>query len=156
ALVKDQIFRQLSLPQAVKNAQDQAQKIYDDITKNKKKMEDIAKISLVDLKTTDYFSVNEDIPGLSPAFRDRAFTLKGKGDVAEPVQVFQDYAILQLADTKASEIPPFEKVQAKVAQKYRDSKAADLAQSKAQAFADTITSGTDLKAAADKEKLTMK
>jgi peptidyl-prolyl cis-trans isomerase D len=154
-LVKDQIARQLSLPKAIFNAQEQAKSVYNEIKTNHKTLSDISKVQLVDLRSTDYFSQNEDLPGLSPAFRERAFGLK-KGDVAEPVQVFQDFAVIQLMDTKPSEIPQFEKVQAKATEKYRQSKAEQLAQQKALAFYDTVAAAGGLKAAADKEKLTLK
>lgn len=155
ALVKDQIFRQLAQPQEIKNAEEQAKRIYDDITKNKKSMADISKLQLVDMKTSDYFSRQQPASGLSPAFAQKAFELKNKNDVSEPVQVFQDYAIVQLVDTKSSELEPFEKAQGKAAQLLNQEKAADAAKQKADAFYSSITAG-DLKAAADKEKLTIK
>jgi peptidyl-prolyl cis-trans isomerase D len=156
ALVKDQIYRQLSLPESMKNAQDQAKKIYDDLNTNKDKtMTEIAKVQLVDLKTTDFFARNEDIPDLSPAFREKAFGLK-KGAISEPVQVFQDYAIIQLLDQKPTEIPPFEKAQAKATQKFRQSKSEELAKEKAQTFYSSLGTATDLKEPADKDKLTIK
>ncbi|HET6267866.1 MAG TPA: peptidyl-prolyl cis-trans isomerase [Acidobacteriota bacterium] len=154
-LVKDQISRQLSLPKAIFNAQEQAKSIYNDVKTNHKTLADISKVQLIDLRTTDYFSQNEDLPGLSPAFRERAFGLK-KGDVAEPVQGFQDFAVIQLMDTKPSEIPPFEKAQAKATEKYRQSKAEEVAQQKAQAFYDGVAAAGGLQAAADKAKLTVK
>ena len=61
ALVKDQIYRQLAQPKAIENAKDQATKIKEEITKNKKSMADISKIQLVDLKSTDYISKDQDI-----------------------------------------------------------------------------------------------
>ena len=73
ALVKDQIYRELSEPQSVKGAEEQAKKLHEEITKNKKSMAEIAKIQLVELKTTDFFSKDQDIAGLSPAFRNAAF-----------------------------------------------------------------------------------
>lgn len=155
ALVKDQIFRELSSPQAVKNAQEQAKKIYDEVTKNKKSMNEVSKIQLVELKTTGFFGQHEDLPGLSPAFRDKAFELK-KGAMSEPVQVFQDFAMLQLLDTKPSEVPPFEKVEVKVTQKYRQWKAEEQAREQAQQFYQAASAGTDFKASADKMKLTLK
>jgi peptidyl-prolyl cis-trans isomerase D len=155
ALVKDQIYRQLAQPKAIENAKDQATKIKEDITKNKKSLADISKIQLVDLKTTDYFSKDQDIAGLSPSFREAAFNLK-KGDISEPVQVFQDYAILQVTDTKPTEIEPFEKVQEKATGKIREQKLAQVAKEKAQKFSDSLGGATDLKAAAEKEKLEVK
>lgn len=155
ALVKDQIFRQLAQPQEIKNAEDQAKRIYDEITKNKKTMADVSKLQLVEMKTTEFFSNQQPPQGLSPAFSQKVFEIKNKNDISEPVQVFQDYAIVQLLDTKASELEPFEKVQAKALQKASQAKAFELAQQKAQAFHDSIVAG-DLKAAADKEKLTVK
>ena len=155
ALVKDQIFRELALPESMKNASEQAKRISEEITKNKKSMAEISRLQLVDLKTSDFFAVNEDIQGLSPAFRESAFALKKKGDTSEPVQVFQDYAIVQLMDTKPSEVPPFEKVEAKVTAKVRQSKREELTRAKAQAFYDSIAAG-DLKAATEKAKLTLK
>lgn len=155
ALVKDQIFRELSSPQAVKNAQEQAKKIYDEVTKNKKSMNEVSKIQLVELKTTGFFGQHEDLPGLSPAFRDKAFELK-KGVLSEPVQVFQDFAILQLLDTKPSEVPPFEKVEVKVTQKYRQWKAEERAREQAQQFYQAASAGTEFKASAEKMKFTLK
>jgi len=155
ALVKDQIFRELALPESMKNAQEQAKRIDEEITKSKKSIAEISRLQLVDLKTTEFFAVNEDIRGLSPAFRESAFALKKKGDTSEPVQVFQDYAILQLMDTKPSEIPPFEKVETKATAKVRQSKREELTRAKSQAFSDSIGAG-DLKAAAEKAKVTLK
>lgn len=155
ALVKDQIFRQLAQPQEIKNAEDQAKRIYDEITKNKKTMADVSKLQLVELKTTEFFSSQQPVPGMSPALAKAVFEIKNKNDISEPVQVFQDYAIVQLLDTKASELEPFEKAQAKAMQKASQAKAFAMAQQKAQAFHDSIVAG-DLKAAADKEKLTVK
>src|SRR5262245_53670806 len=62
ALVKDQIFRQLATPQEIKNAQDQAKRIHDEITKNKKSLAEISKLQLVELKTTEFFSREQDLP----------------------------------------------------------------------------------------------
>jgi len=155
ALVKDQIYRQLSQPKAIENAKDQATKIKEDITKNKKSLADISKIQLVDLKTTDYFSKDQDLAGLSPSFREAAFDLK-KGETSEPVQVFQDYAILQVIDTKPSQLEPFEKIVSKATEKVREQKLAEAAKGKAQKFYDSLAGATDLKAAADKEKLEVK
>lgn len=155
ALVKDQIYRELSEPQAMKAAEDQAKKLHEEITKNKKSMAEIAKIQLVELKTTDFFSKDQDIPGLSPAFRNAAFDLK-KGEISEPVKVFQDYAVIQMLDTRGSEIQPFEKVQTKATQKYKHEKAMESVMQQAQQFYNSIGVGTDLKTAADKSKLTTK
>ncbi len=156
ALVKDQIYRQLSLPEAMKNAEDQAKKIHDDLTKNKAKtMAEIAKVQLVELKTTDFFAKNEDIPGLSPAFREKAFELK-KGEISEPVQVFQDYAVIQMLDEKPSEIPSFEKIEAKATQKFRQLRAEELAKEKAEVFYSSLGTATALKEPAEKEKLAVK
>ncbi len=155
ALVKDQIYRELSEPQAIKSAQEQAKKLHEEITKNKKSMAEIAKIQLVELKTTDFFSKDQDIPGLSPAFRNEAFDLK-KGSISEPVPVFQDFAIIQLLDTRPSEVQPFEKVQAKVTEKYKEWKATEMTLEQAAKFYDSIGTAADLKAAAEKAKLTVK
>jgi len=155
ALVKDQIYRELSEPQAIKSAQEQAKKLHEEITKNKKSMTEIAKIQLVELKTTDFFSKDQDIPGLSPAFRNEAFDLK-KGSISEPVQVFQDFAIIQLLDSRPSEVQPFEKVQVKATEKYKEWKATEMTLEQARKFYDSIGTAADLKAAAEKAKLTVK
>jgi peptidyl-prolyl cis-trans isomerase D len=147
ALVKDQIYRELSQPKAVQNAKDQATKIHEEITKNKKSLTDISKIQLVELKTTDYFSKDQELAGLSPSFRDAAFELK-KEETSEPVQVFQDFAILQLVDTKPSQMEPFEKVQAKATEKVREQKRTQAARQKAEAFYSSVQGASDLKAAA--------
>jgi peptidyl-prolyl cis-trans isomerase D len=154
ALVKDQIYRELSQPEAVKNAEEQAKKLHEEITKNKKSMAEIAKIQLVELKTSDFFSVNQDMPGLGPSFRNEAFELK-KGEISEPVRVFQDYAIIQLLDTRPSSVEPFEKVEAKATQKFKEFKASQMATGEAQFFRNAIE-GEDFKAAAEKAKLTVK
>jgi peptidyl-prolyl cis-trans isomerase D len=154
ALVKDQIYRDMAQPEAVKNAEEQAKKLHDEITKNKKPMAEIAKIQLVELKTSDFFSQNQDVPGLGPSFRNAAFELK-KGDISEPVQVFQDFAIIQLMDTRPSSIEPFEKVEAKATQKYKEFRAAQMAMEQAQNFRNGIENN-DLKAAAEKAKLSVK
>ena len=154
-LVKDQIYRELSQPKAVENAKNQASKVHEEITKNKKSLADVAKIQLVELKTTDYFSKDQDLAGLSPSFRAAAFELK-KGDIGEPVQVFQDYAILQLVDTKPSQLEAFDKVQAKASEKVRAEKISQAAKLKADAFYATVAAATDLKAAATASKLEVK
>lgn len=155
-LVKDQIARELAQPKAIANAQEQAKKIYDDIKNNHKNLADISKIQLIDLRTTDFFAKSDQVPGLDAVFNEKAFELKAKGDVAEPVQVFQDFAIIQLTDTKPTEAPPFEKVQAKVIEKYKEWKAEQIAQQNAQNFYNAIGAATDLKSVADKMKLTVK
>ena len=152
ALVKDQIFRQLAQPQEIKNAEDQAKRIHDELTKNKKTMADVSKLQLVQMKTTEFFSSLQPPMGLSPSFAAKSFELKAKNDISEPVQVFQDYAIVQLLDTKASELEPFEKVQAKAMQKLKEVRTVELAKQKAQAFRDAVGASGDLKAEADKEK----
>jgi peptidyl-prolyl cis-trans isomerase D len=144
ALVKDQIFRQLAQPQEIKNAEEQAKRIYDDMTKNKKSMADISKVQLVQMKTTDYFSQQQPPPGISPAFAQKTFEMKNKNDISEPVQMFQDYAIVQLIDTRASELEPFEKVQPKATQKYNEVRAAEMANQKAQAFYEAVGAMGDL------------
>lgn len=155
-LVKDQIVRQLSQPQEAKNAEEQAQRIYDDITKNKKVMADISRIQLVEMKTTDFFSAKQPPLGLSPAFAAKAFELKNKNDISEPVQLMQDYAIVQLLDIKPSEQEPFEKVEAVATQKYKEWKAGEMAREKAQAFYATVGPTGDLKTEAETEKLAVK
>jgi peptidyl-prolyl cis-trans isomerase D len=155
ALVKDQIYRELSQPQAIKNAQEQAKKLHEEITKNKKSLSDIAKIQLVELKTTDFFSKDQDVPGLSPAFRNKVFEMK-KGEISEPVNVFQDFAIIQMQDSRPSQIEPFEKIQAKVTEKYKDLIATESTMAEARTFYQSIGASNDLKAAADKAKLTIK
>jgi len=155
ALVKDQIYRELSQPKAIQNARDQATKIHEEITKNKKSLSDISKIQLVELKSTDYFSQDQDLAGLSPSFREAAFALK-KGENSEPVAVFQDFAILQLVDTKPTQQEPFEKVQAKSTEKVREQKLAQASKEKAEAFYASLAGATDLKAAAEKDKLEVK
>jgi peptidyl-prolyl cis-trans isomerase D len=154
-LVKDQIYRELSEPQAMKSAEEQAKKLHEEITKNKKSMAEIAKIQLVELKNSDFFSKDQDIPGLSPTFREAAFQLK-KGEISEPVRVFQDFAVIQMLDTRPSEIQPFEKVQTKVTEKYKHWKATEITADQAKKFYDSIGTATDLKAAAEKAKLTVK
>ena len=158
ALVKDQIVRQLATSQEIKNAEAQAKRIHEEITKNKKSLAEISKLQLVEMKTTEFFSREQESPtGLGPAFREKAFELKAKNDISEPVQVFQNYAIIQLVDTKGSEQQPFEKVEAKVQQKYKEEKAAELAREKAQTlYTAAIAGGADLKAAAEKDKITVK
>lgn len=155
ALVKDQIYRELSQPKAVQNAKEQATRIHEEITKNKKSLADISKIQLVELKTTDFFSSDQDLAGLSPSFRDAAFDLK-KGDISEPVQVFQDFAILQVLDTRPSQLEPFDKVQAKVTEKVREEKLSQAAKQKASAFYASVSGSNDLKAAAEANKLEVK
>ncbi len=155
ALVKDQVLRELSQPRAVQNAKEQASKIHEEITKNKKSMADISKIQFVELKTTDLFSEDQNLAGLSPSFRDAAFELK-KGDTSEPVQLFQDYAILQLVDTKPSRTEPFEKVKDKSVEKVRKEKLDKLAREKAQKFHDSLAGSTDLKTTAAAAKLEVK
>ena len=155
ALVKDQIYRELSLPKSMKSAEEQANKIYEEIDKNKKSLAEISKLQLIELKTTDFFAETQDLPGLSPAFRKAAFELK-KGGISKPLQVFQDFAIIQMLDTKASELQPFEKVEFKATQKVRQKKLDELSRDKAQAFYASLAGATDLKTIADQEKLTVK
>jgi parvulin-like peptidyl-prolyl isomerase len=79
-----------------------------------------------------------------------------KGDISEPVNVFQDLAIIQLVDTRPTQIEPFEKIEAKVTQKYKELKASEKATEEAQKFYESIGSSNDLKAAAEKAKLDLK
>jgi len=70
--------------------------------------------------------------------------------------VLQDYAVVQLLETKPSEIPPYEKVEAKATQKARQQKLEQLSKDKAQKFLESIGAATDLKAVAEKAKLILK
>lgn len=61
-----------------------------------------------------------------------------------------------MLDTRGSEIQPFEKVQTKATQKYKHEKAIEIVMDQAKKFYDSIGTATDLKAAAEKAKLTLK
>ena len=50
------------------------------LQRTKNRLAEIAKIQLVELKTTDFFSKDQDIPGLSPAFRNAAFRIEKRRD----------------------------------------------------------------------------
>ena len=155
ALVKDQIYRELSQPKAIQNAKEQATKVHEEVTKNKKSFADISKIQFVEMKSTDYFGRDQDLAGLGPSFREAAFNLK-KGETSAPVQVFQDFAILQLVDTRPSQLQPFEQVQAKASDKIREQKLSTAAKQKAEAFYAAAAGAPDLKAVAAQNKLEAK
>ncbi|MBM3802756.1 MAG: hypothetical protein FJW26_10680 [Acidimicrobiia bacterium] len=121
---------------AEQKAQDLADKSFS-LFKNKKSLEQIASELKLIIQETPLFQQGGSIPpiGNSPEFASKVFALKEK-EVGSPIRIPNGFALPQLMEVKPPYVPGLEEVRAKVEETLKASKAADLARSKAQEFAE--------------------
>jgi len=99
------------------------------------KLEEIARKYSLSFKETGYFSLDEPIAeiGFNLKFYNAAFGL-GAGEISEPIETAGGYLFLKVKEKKASYIPEFSEVKAKVGDLAKKEKAAKLAKEKAEAL----------------------
>lgn len=86
------------------------------------------------IKQTDYFSINEPIPGIgwSYTFSRKAFFLE-KGEISDMIKVSpKGFYFIKVIDKKEAKIPKFEEVKQEVKLKYKIHEAKKLARKEAQ------------------------
>ena len=121
---------------AEQKAQELADKAFT-LTKNKKSLDQIAAELKISVQETSLFQQGGSIPliGNSPEFSSKVFGLKEK-EVGSPTRVPNGFALPQLVEIKAPYVPGLDEVRAKVEDALKASKAAELAKTKAQEFAE--------------------
>jgi peptidyl-prolyl cis-trans isomerase D len=138
-------------------AQNEAQRIVDDVSPLLKKPADldtVAKSRGLTVGETGFFAREEPITGIgmAPAVGERAFEMKD-GDVSESLRTPQGFAFITLTGTQAARVPALEEVKAKVREDVVKKKAIEAARQNAASVAPKLKSG-DFPAAAKVAGLT--
>jgi peptidyl-prolyl cis-trans isomerase D len=109
------------------------------------------------IKHTDYFSQNENIPGIGndDKLRQLLFSLE-KGDVSELIESKNIFYIIQVADNKPSYLPELDEVRKKVEEDFILHLAQIKAKSTAESFLTQLKEGKNWNELAKKNKLTPK
>ncbi|MBW8713406.1 MAG: peptidyl-prolyl cis-trans isomerase [Acidobacteria bacterium] len=140
-------------------AQNEAQRIADDVAKSLKKPADfdtVAKGRGLTVSESTLFSKEEPIAGLgmAPAVAERAFELKD-GDVSEAIRTPQGFAFVTVTGRQDSYVPKLDEVKAKVRDAVVKKKATDVARQKAASIGAQMKTG-DFNAAAKAAGLDVK
>ena len=138
-------------------AQNEAQRIVDDVSPLLKKPADldtVAKSRGLTVGETGFFAREEPITGIgmAPAVAERAFEMK-EGDVSESLRTPQGFAFITVTGTQAARVPALEEVKAKVREDVVKKKAIEAARQNAASVAPKLKSG-DFAAAAKAAGLT--
>jgi peptidyl-prolyl cis-trans isomerase D len=110
----------------------------------------------LDVKTSDFVSQNDPVPGIGPApeFMQAAFQQsKGSATVAP---TGQNYALVEPLEIQPAATPTFEQAKAQVEQQFKQQRAQELLQRKTQELADRAKTENDLKKAAQATGATFK
>jgi len=109
------------------------------------------------IEQTDYFSQNENIPGIGndDKLRQSLFSLE-KGDVSELVELVNKFYIIQIADNQPSYLPELDEVRKKVEEDFRLHLAQIEAKSTAESFLAQLKEGKNWDELAKKNQLTPK
>jgi peptidyl-prolyl cis-trans isomerase D len=123
-----------------RKAEQKAQELADkasSLAKNNKSFDQIASELKISIQETPLFQQGGSIPlvGNSPEFSSKVFGLKEK-EVGSATRIPNGFALPQLVEIKPPYIPGLDEVRAKVEDGLKASKAAELAKTKAQEFAD--------------------
>jgi peptidyl-prolyl cis-trans isomerase D len=126
-------------------AQEQAQRMADDLTaqlKTPADLDTIAKAQGLMVSESGFFSREEPISGLglAPAAAEQAFSL-ADGAISPAIRTPQGFAFLTVTGKQDAYVPKLEEVQARVREDVLKKKAADAAQQKAMEVAATLKSG---------------
>lgn len=126
-------------------AQDQAQRMADDLTtqlKSPADLDTIARAQGLVVSESGFFSRDEPISGLglAPAAAEQAFSL-ADGAVSPAIRTPQGFAFLTVTGKQDAYVPKLEEVQARVREDVLEKKAADAAQQKANEVAGSLKSG---------------
>lgn len=157
--VKGAIEKILREEQAPAYTAEHAQALYDSWRKSRKSLSefvqsDAAKGTVLALKQSKGLLTEQQNPegvlGLTDKVIDQASSSK-----QQLVELPSSYALVDVSEYKEPAILPFEKVQAKVVESVKQSRAPTLARERAKAMLESITSGkyADLKGAADASKI---
>ncbi|MGB2717331.1 MAG: peptidyl-prolyl cis-trans isomerase [Vicinamibacterales bacterium] len=138
-------------------AQNEAQRIVDDVAPLLKKPADVDTVSKsrgLTVGESNFFAREEPISGigLAPAVSQRAFEMK-EGEVSEAVRTPQGFAFITLTGTEAARVPSLDEVKAKVREDVVKKKAIEAARQNAAAQAPKLKAG-DFAAAAKAAGLT--
>jgi peptidyl-prolyl cis-trans isomerase D len=147
AEVRGQIEDQLKWEQA----QNEAQKVADQVASELKKPADFDKVARnhgLHTGETGFFLPDEPIAGIgmAPAVGQEAFQMK-QGEVSEPIRTPQGFAFITVTGKQDPYIPKFDEVKAKVREDVVKQKAVDAARQKAAAVDAQMKSGDFDKAA---------
>ena len=113
------------------------------------------------VETTDFFAVDAPPAGVppSPTFNNAAFSLTKDNPISKVVELDSGVAVLHLNTVQPSELKPLDLVKGDITRQLQQDHAAQEAQDKAQALGqvlhDAVAKGTDFKAAAAAQKLTV-
>jgi peptidyl-prolyl cis-trans isomerase D len=126
-------------------AQDQAQRMADDLTsqiKTPADLDTVAKAQGLVVSESGFFSREEPISGLglAPAAAEQAFSL-ADGAVSPAIRTPQGFAFLAVTGKQDAYVPNLEEVKARVRDDVLKKKAVDAAQQKATEVAGTLKSG---------------
>jgi peptidyl-prolyl cis-trans isomerase D len=140
-------------------AQNEAQRIADDVAKSLKKPADfdtVAKGRGLTVGESSLFSKEEPIAGLgmAPSVAERAFELKD-GEVSEAIRTPQGFAFVTVTGKQDSYVPKLDEVKAKVRDEVVKKKAIDVARQKAASIDAQMKTG-DFNAAAKAAGLDVK
>lgn len=104
------------------------------------------------VRETPYVKPGDDVPeiGSSQQFEAALEPLNNAGDVGERTGIKNGFAVPMLVDKKEPRIPEFDEVKTKVTEAYKQQRAREQIEQKAKDLAASISSATDLKAAAEK------
>lgn len=120
-----------------------------------------AKKKGLDVATTDFFTPDSPPAGLppSPAFNNTVFFLTKENPVSKVVELDNGVAVLHLDDIQPSELKPIDQVRGEIAHQLQQTKSEQQAQMTAQIQAETlkqqVAKGSDFKAAAAAQKLSV-
>ena len=126
-------------------AQNEAQRIVDDVSPLLKKPADldtVAKSRGLTVGESGFFAREEPITGIgmAPAVAERAFEMK-EGEVSESLRTPQGFAFITLTGTQPARVPALEEVKAKVREDVVKKKAIEAARQNAASVAPKLKSG---------------
>lgn len=132
--VKDEIRNKLTKEKATELAASKAEESYDEVTLSQN-LEEAAKKLDLDLKTTDFFMLNETQSEIDPdpKFNQVALSLK-KGEIGPMVDTKTGHYIIKAVDRQESYVPEMKDVIGSVEEDLAREKAAEMAKKAAEGF----------------------
>jgi peptidyl-prolyl cis-trans isomerase D len=141
----EEVSAQIQDELKLQRAQDEAQRIADQVAVNLKKPADfdtVAKPRGLTVAESGLFARDEPIAGLgmAPGVADRAFDMK-EGEVSEPIRTPQGFAFITVTGTQAAYVPKLDEVKPRVRDDLLKTKAIEAARQKAAALSAQTKSG---------------
>lgn len=141
----DEVRTQIEEQIKWERAQNEAQRIADDVAAQLKKpgdFESVAKARGLTVAESGFFAREEPIAGLgmAPAAAERAFEMK-EGEVSEAIRTPQGFAFITVTGTQAARIPSLDEVKARVREDIVKKKAVDAARQNAASVAAKLKTG---------------